>query len=985
MIFTMNRWLLFFFMAFVSLSASMHLHAQDYPMLHYTIEDGLPSNNIYHIYKDSKGFLWFATDKGIARYNGLKFETFTTFDGLPDNEVFLFKEDYSGRLWLSTYNGQLCYYKDGIFHTAANTPFLRLPFKAPHIYNITLEKDSSITFNFYDCYILVNIKNDKLNFFDFKQTKHLKDSVADLGMFYILYKRKFSANAYELIYRHGIYIVDTMYNIIKSINKEYTYNLLFIPSQDSSYFTTPECIFSHNLDTIHSLSSSVFNKRFIHAYYTDGLSSFIATNKGLVVNDTIEFLKNDNVSSITQDVSSNFWISTLNNGVFCLKKDFLHTKYINNIYNEQIKFCQNINNNIVFITYDNNAYIYNVLKSKCIFNYRNYKKDTYVFSRDGAYLINLISNTCYYFNKEEITIHSTATGATRVCSYSNAVDTFGTKEAFLIGNNVYIRGRSNISIINYSELNKSNRVAHKYAYNDNKQRIFAMALCPDNSLWYSTLTNMYRIIDTVVVALPQFKDISFKYFIFFDKYLIGYTHGNQLLTIDYKNDNKVDTIPAQNCIWDKIYKLDATHLLVSTNNLYRLLTFDPLGVRKKFSIAAIENPFIPKQAESICIDSSSCYFFKNGSLTSVNIKSFLEKPMSPNLFFSYLKTIKRIYSINNRIEVPYDEAKNIIVSFSRVVFVGQDIFEQYSVSKNGQDNWRDVSGEEINLINPGFGTYEIKVRAKSTSSAYGVPAVFTMIVLRPFWATWWFMLLVICGAALMIAFIVRYRTAYMLRKNEKEHETEIKFMRSEYKALNALMNPHFIFNTLNNVQGLVNRNDKLAANEYLRVFADLIRQNMHNISKELIPLQKEIELVINYLLLEKLRFKEYLNYSVNIDEGIDLSEILIPPLLVQPLVENSVKHGILPLESADGCVVIKVYERNAMLYIEVRDNGIGMVQSQSKKAGSLHESFGMENIKKRIQQLSIIQNREIKLNISEVKDDDGQLQWTVVTISMLIA
>src|SRR5437016_2824434 len=79
-------------------------YCQDFPVQHFTIEDGLPSNNVYYIYKDSKGYLWIATDKGIARYNGIKFETFTTFNGLPDNEVFFFKEDYQGRLWLGTYN-----------------------------------------------------------------------------------------------------------------------------------------------------------------------------------------------------------------------------------------------------------------------------------------------------------------------------------------------------------------------------------------------------------------------------------------------------------------------------------------------------------------------------------------------------------------------------------------------------------------------------------------------------------------------------------------------------------------------------------------------------------------------------------------------------------------------------------------------------------------------------------------------------------------
>src|ERR1700733_2852527 len=113
--------------AFVFFSSPAY--CQDFPMLHYSMDDGLPSNKVYNIYRDSKGYIWIATDKGVARYNGISFETFTMFHGLPDNEVFFFQEDYSGRLWLATYNGQLCYYKDDTFHTAANTPFLELPFK----------------------------------------------------------------------------------------------------------------------------------------------------------------------------------------------------------------------------------------------------------------------------------------------------------------------------------------------------------------------------------------------------------------------------------------------------------------------------------------------------------------------------------------------------------------------------------------------------------------------------------------------------------------------------------------------------------------------------------------------------------------------------------------------------------------------------------------------------------------------------------------
>jgi LytS/YehU family sensor histidine kinase len=208
-------------------------------------------------------------------------------------------------------------------------------------------------------------------------------------------------------------------------------------------------------------------------------------------------------------------------------------------------------------------------------------------------------------------------------------------------------------------------------------------------------------------------------------------------------------------------------------------------------------------------------------------------------------------------------------------------------------------------------------------------------------------------------------------------------MKSEYKALNALMNPHFIFNTLNNVQGLVNKDEKLAANQYLRIFANLIRQNMYNISRDLIPLQNEIDLVENYLKLEKLRFKDRLNYAINITDDGELMDIMIPPLLVQPLVENSIKHGILPLKSTESFININVFEKDNSLVIEIKDNGVGMNKTP-KPTNPLHGSFGIENIRKRIEQLRIIQNKKISLDFSELTDEEGNLLWTVATITISV-
>jgi LytS/YehU family sensor histidine kinase len=231
--------------------------------------------------------------------------------------------------------------------------------------------------------------------------------------------------------------------------------------------------------------------------------------------------------------------------------------------------------------------------------------------------------------------------------------------------------------------------------------------------------------------------------------------------------------------------------------------------------------------------------------------------------------------------------------------------------------------------------------------------------------------------------IIVFITWRKLRKKQKEHDADMKYQQSEYKALNALMNPHFIFNSLNNIQGLINKDEKRVANEYLVIFSDLVRQNMHNISKGFISLQQELTLIENYLTLEKLRFKDLVNYEIKVEEEVDIDDIMIPPLMIQPLVENAVKHGLLPKQSTSSKVSIQVYEKDNLLYIVIEDNGIGLTQSLQSE-NKLHESFGLSNLQKRTEHLRKIQQHEINIEVTELKNSDGSVKGTqaVVTIKL---
>jgi LytS/YehU family sensor histidine kinase len=245
----------------------------------------------------------------------------------------------------------------------------------------------------------------------------------------------------------------------------------------------------------------------------------------------------------------------------------------------------------------------------------------------------------------------------------------------------------------------------------------------------------------------------------------------------------------------------------------------------------------------------------------------------------------------------------------------------------------------------------------------------------PFWLSWWFFSLIVLVTGVSVFLSVRFFTRRRIRQKEREN----KFLRSEFTALNALMNPHFVFNSLNSVQSLINKEDLESANQYVRTISDLLRQNMHNISRELISLKKELELIENYLKLEKLRFKDRLQYAVSIAEDVEEEFLLIPPLLIQPLVENAIKYTMAVSEISSGYIRIDTYTEGALTIINVTDNGRGLTQNR-KEPG--HESTALENIRKRLVQLSQIHKKIYLMTLTELRDEAGNITGTQVRISI---
>lgn len=202
------------------------------------------------------------------------------------------------------------------------------------------------------------------------------------------------------------------------------------------------------------------------------------------------------------------------------------------------------------------------------------------------------------------------------------------------------------------------------------------------------------------------------------------------------------------------------------------------------------------------------------------------------------------------------------------------------------------------------------------------------------------------------------------------------------KSLRSQMNPHFIFNALNSVNDFIAKSDERTANKYLTDFSFLMRSVLENSEEDFIPLEKEIELLERYTQLEHFRFQEKFDYSIEIDETIDVSSYKIPPMLLQPYIENAVWHG-LRYKTEKGHLKISIQKKNKNeITISIIDDGIGRERSKQLKTENQkkHNSKGMSNIKKRVAILNNMYHDKVDVTIEDFQSDGDVGTQVVVTL-----
>ena len=348
----------------------------------------------------------------------------------------------------------------------------------------------------------------------------------------------------------------------------------------------------------------------------------------------------------------------------------------------------------------------------------------------------------------------------------------------------------------------------------------------------------------------------------------------------------------------------------------------------------------------------------------------------------HFDSVSKWYGVPRNLNLAYDN------NYFTIQFLGVTIQSpnkvRYQYKLEGLDeNWSALSARsEATYGHVPFGEYIFKVKAMNGDGYWSKELSYPLVIRPPWWRTWWSSLifaLVFCG---IVYSVLKYR----LNRIHEQHEIELERHRAaelEMQALRAQMNPHFIFNSLNSINLFILENDRQRASEYLTKFSRLIRLILHNSREEVIPLEKELEALNLYLELESLRFERRFKYKISVENNVDVTQVKVPPLIIQPLAENAIWHGLMQ-KKEEGHLEIRLEQQEATLFCKIIDDGIGRKKSaESKnKFSSGGKSLGMRITANRIANLKNDAQDNNQIEVTDIVREDGSSGGTEVLLKI---
>jgi ligand-binding sensor domain-containing protein/two-component sensor histidine kinase len=358
-------------------------------------------------------------------------------------------------------------------------------------------------------------------------------------------------------------------------------------------------------------------------------------------------------------------------------------------------------------------------------------------------------------------------------------------------------------------------------------------------------------------------------------------------------------------------------------------------------------------------------------------------PPPPDVTILGLKALDSTIQIDPQQSVSLNYRQNFIsIEFKSLQYHHEKIRYYYQLEGLDED-WVNAEGllmAKYTNLSPGI--YTFRVRSINAAGTFSANTTVLRINIKPaFWQTNWFRLLVLLLVAALIYIYFRVRIYHVKKEAKRRNLMQQKMAQLEMKALRAQMNPHFIFNALNSIQTFMMKSETEQALAYLNRFARLIRSVLDHSQQNTIPISKEVNMLENYIELEKLRFADQFDYKIIIDPALDPDFTEILTMIIQPFIENAIWHGLLH-KKEQGRLLLSFTKMQDRILCVIEDNGIGREKSAALKqlSGYTHASRGLQITRDRLALYNSRFNMDASFDIEDLSDANGQPAGTRVNL-----
>ncbi len=937
--------------------------AQKIFLPNYTTKDGLPSNYCYYTLQDKKGFIWVATDAGVSRFDGAVFENFSVDDGLPDNQILQLHEDSKGRLWFLALNGQLSFFFNGEIYNREN-------FKAL----ANLNFDGVVVSFFEDSKqrIWFGTNNNVIGRLDGENTKKFvpRNPLYKYQNSFIYEDKN---NNIRVINNNGNYIFSKDdFTLTETYAKPISDKTVQHSTQKSIYYIDDKGLKKLSQTNVISVTplNSEITKSNLGYIYADEHELWLSNENGVTVIDSQKhsksFLKGIHVSQVIKDRDGNMWFTT-KNGIYKVPqiKDRLY------VYQPKTD-----NYNFKSITKDSYDRLWLGAANGSIHILPIKSRHKVTLKLQDTLKFNVVKQLA--FDKKNNKIFFAADyGLGAVDANYPTLKNFKflkeTNNHFYVVKNFSIDTTSKLSLSMSSGvlvINDRNRLtfsslAYKEEKDFFKNRSYRVMYDSAQNLWFSNvdglsefsnqkLTKYFQKYPLLTKRINDIVEIQpNEIALATDGYgIILLKNGKISKVFNHKNG-------LHNNIINKLFVKDGHLWAISNTGINRINLADKASKISSFDDV---NGILADNLNDLYVTNDTAYFATNNGLIYFAKDHSLQHTIAPTVYITNISNNKQQLDLSKKTFPLAPNQQDITISYSAVDFNHKNIIYRYRLKTNA--SWVETKNRKLELSSLAPGNYVLEISAKNQNSDWSAPAKIELILENNFYQTWWFITLLLLTGAYVIYRITLNLTRKKKNKEQEELLLKNKILMLEQKALQAMMNPHFVFNVMNSIQHYINTQNTASANKVLTGFARLIRKNLEICTQSYITLADELNYLELYLGLEKNRFGDKLQYEINVAEHVDREDTLIPSMILQPYIENAIWHGIMPKETG-GIITINITEENnEILLIKIIDDGIG-IENALKHKKEDHQSKGMTLISERIKLLNQIEAKSIQLEIKQ--------------------